>query len=90
MMSICREFLFDRRGIDRVVVGGAKSEWIPFQGCHRDVCLVLFCSSYIAEKCLSWWRTDYMAKQMSPHYWQLFASQQTDQLVLRPLAGTWL
>ena len=31
-----------------------------------------------------------MPMQMNPHYWQLFASQQTDLLLLPPLTGTWL
>ena len=60
--------------------------WL-FQGCHIEVCGVLLCLSYIPVKCLSWLRTDYLIRQMSPHYWQLFASQQTDQLLLPPLTG---
>ena len=27
---------------------------------------------------------------MTPHYWQLFASQQTDLLLLPPFTGTWI
>ena len=57
--------------------------------CHTEVCWVLFCSSFIPVKCLSWWRTDYMHMMMTPRYWQLFASQQTDLLLLPPLTGTW-
>ena len=86
-----REFLSKRR--QRVVIDGATSEWIPIvfgvpQGCGLG--RVLFCSSFIPVKCLSWWRTDYMPMLTTLHYWQLFASQQTDLLLLPPLAGTWL
>ena len=49
-----------------------------FLACHREVCWVLFSSSVIPVKCLSWWRTDYMTMLMTPLYWQLLASQQTD------------
>ena len=35
------------------------------------------------------WREDYMTMEMTPIYWQSFASQQTDQLLLPPLTGTW-
>ena len=90
MLSICREFLSDRR--ERVMVDGATSEWIPIsvQACHRVVCWVIFCLSFILAKCLSRLRTDYMPMQMTPHYWQLLSSQQTDLLLLPPLTGTWL
>ena len=56
----------------------------------NEVCWVLFCSSFKRVKCLSWWRTDYMPMLMTPHYWQLFASQQRDLLLLPPLTGIWL
>ena len=83
-LSICTEFLPNPR--QNVAVDGATGE------CHREVCWVLFCSSYISVKCLSWRRTDYMPKQMTPHSagLQLFASQKTDLLLLPPLPGTWI
>ena len=59
VLSICWEFLSNR--IQRVVVDGATSEWIPIvSGMPQGMCWVLFCSSLIPVKCLSWWRTDYM------------------------------
>ena len=79
MLSICSEFLSNRR--QRVVVDGATvSGSESFLAFHREVCWVLFCSSYITAKCLIWLSTDYMPRQMTPHYWQLFARQQTDLL----------
>ena len=61
------------------------------QACHREVCWLLFCSYYIPAKCLSWWRIDYVPMQMmTPQYWQLFASQQADLLLLPSLTETWL
>ena len=32
---------------------------LSFLACHREMYWVLFCSSLIPVKCLSWWRTDY-------------------------------
>ena len=82
-LSICREFLSNRRL--RVVVDGATCEWIPIvSGVPQLSVWVLFCSSFILAKCLSWSRTDYMPMLMTPYYWQLFASQQTDLLLLPP------
>ena len=69
-----------------LLVSGFQS----FLACHRAVCRVLFNSAFIPMKYLSCWRTDYMPLVMTPHYWQLFASQQTDLLLLPPLTGTWL
>ena len=43
---------------------------------------------YIPAKCFSWLRTDYMTMQMTPHYWQLSSSQQTDLLLLPNIRGT--
>ena len=58
VLSICTEFLSDRR--QRVVVDGAASEWILIiSGCHMEVCWVLFYLLFIPAKCLSWLRTDY-------------------------------
>ena len=59
VLSICREFLSNRR--QRVVVDGATSEWVPIvSGVPQEVYWVLFRSSFTPVKCLSWWRTDYM------------------------------
>ena len=96
VLSICWEFLSNRR--QRVVVVGAnypqlmvdgESESQSFQACHRDVCLILFCSSYIPAK---FWAgsKSYMPMEMTPHYWQLFASQQAYLRLLLPLTRTWL
>ena len=62
MLSIWREFLSNHR--QRVVVDGGSQS---FLACHRDVCWVLFISSFILVKYLSWWRTDYMPMRMTPH-----------------------
>ena len=45
---------------------------------------------YYTVKCLNWWRTDYKPMLMTPHYWQLVVSPQTDLLLLPPLTGNWL
>ena len=45
-------------------------------------------SEYIPAKCVSWLRSVYLPMQMIPHYWQLFASQQTDLLLLHSLMRT--
>ena len=74
-MSICVEFLSDRR--ERVVVDSAASQW--------EVRWVLFHLFYIPAKGLSWLRTDYLPLRMTSHYWQSFASQRTDLLLLRLL-----
>ena len=63
---------------------------IIVSGVQQGVCWVLSWSSIIPVKCLSWWRTDYTPMLMTPHYWQLFASQQTDLLLQPLLTGTWL
>ena len=81
VLSISTEFLSDRR--QRVVVDGDASEWIPIisdvpQGGVLGP-LLLF---YIPAKCLSWLRTDYFPWQVTAHYWQLLAGQQTDLLLL--------
>ena len=89
VLSICKEFLFNRR--QRVVVDGPTlSGSQSFLASHREVGWVLFCSSFIPLKYLSRWRTDYILMLMTPHYWQLFACQQTDLLLLPPLTETWL
>ena len=88
MLSICREFLSDRR--QRVVVDGATSEWISIvsgmpQG---ELCWVLFLYHIYQQNVVSWLRTDYFPMQMTPHHWQLFASKQTDLLLLPTLTRT--
>ena len=90
MLSIFTEFLCDRR--QRVVVDGAArvSGSVQFQACHWKVCWVLFYLFNIPANRLSWLRTDYLPMQMTPRYWQLFASQQTNLLLLPPLTETWL
>ena len=92
VLSICREFLYNCR--QKVVVDGAAvllvRESQLFLACHREVCWVFFCLSFIPVTCLSWWRADYMPLLMTPHYLQYFASQQTDLLLLLPLIWTWL
>ena len=52
-----------------LLVNGSKL----FHACHRVVCWVLLCSSGIRVRYKSWWITDYMHTQMTPHCWQLFA-----------------
>ena len=89
VLSICTVFLSDRR--QRDVVDGDASEWIPIiSGVPQGMCWVLFYLFYKPAKCVSCMRTDYLPMQMTPHYWHLFASQQTDLLLLPALTGTWL
>ena len=68
------------------MVDGAASEWIPIiSGAPQEGCWVgwvLIYLFYKPAKCMSWLRADYFPMQMTPHYWQLFASQQTDLLLL--------
>ena len=81
VLSIHKEFLSNRR--QSVVVDDATSEWTPIiSGMPQGNVLCSFC---IPVKCLSWQRTDYMPILMTPYYWQLFASQQTELLLLPPL-----
>ena len=77
VLSICTEFLSDRR--QGGVVDGATSEWIPIiSGMpQRSVLGPLLFILYTSE-CLSWLRTDILPMQITPRYWQLFASKQTD------------
>ena len=87
VLSICT-ILSDQR--QRVVVDGATSKWIPLiseepQGSELGPLLFILYSSEMFKL-----RTDYLRMQMTPHYWQLFASQQTDLLLLSSLTGTWL
>ena len=84
VLSICTEFLSDRR--QRVMVDGTASEWIPIiSGEPQGSVLGPGLFSSIPAKCLSWLKTDYLSMPMTPHYWQLFACQQTDLLLLLQL-----
>ena len=82
MLSIYREFLSDR--IQRVVVDDASCEWIPITSDvpQGSVLGPLPFIQYTID--LSWLRTHYMPIQITPHYRQLSASQQT-ALLLMPL-----
>ena len=73
------------------MVDGATSEWIPIvsgvlQGSVLDSPLFILYASEMFELVV----TFYISMQMTPHYWQLFANQLTDLLLLPPLTGTWL
>ena len=61
VLSLCRKFFSNHR--QRVVVDGAilASRSQSFLASYIEVWWVLFCSSFIPVKCLSWWRTDYIA-----------------------------
>ena len=91
VLSLCcqfTEFFSDRN--QRVVVAGPASEWIPIiSGMPQESVLGPFLFILYTSE-MSWLRTDYLPIQMTPHCWQLFASQQTDLLLLPPLTGTWL
>ena len=70
VLSICREFC-PFVGRQRVVVVGATSEWIPIvsgmpQECVLDPILFIHYISEILFACNN---------VMTPHYWQLFATQ---------------
>ena len=57
VLSICREFLYNRR--QRVVVDGVTGEWIPIvSGVLQGSVLGPLLSSFIPVKYLSWMRTD--------------------------------
>ena len=76
VLSICKEFLSNHR--QRVVVDGSTSEWIRIvYGMPQESVLGHLLFIPYASECFSWWRTDYMPMLMTPHNWQLFASQQT-------------
>ena len=74
VLSICTELISDRR--QSVVVDGAASEWIPkISDVPQGSVSGLFCLFHIPANCLSKLRTHHLPLQMTPHYWQLFASQ---------------
>ena len=50
-----------------------------FLVCHREVCWVLFCLSFIPVKWLSWWRTDYMPMLITPQYRQALVRKPADR-----------
>ena len=78
----------------RVVVDGATSQWIPIvsavpQGSVLGPLLFILYTSEMFELVEN--RLElYAYMLMTPHYWQLFACQQIDLLLLPPLTGTWL
>ena len=80
-----QEFLSNRR--ERVVVDGATSEWIPIvsglpQGSVLGPHLFILYNSEMIELVED---RLYMPMLMTPYYWQLLASRQTDRLLLPPL-----
>ena len=84
------QFPSDRR--QSVVVDGAASEWITIisvvqQGSVLGPLLFILYTSEMFELVED---RLFTFTQMTPHYWQLFASQQTDLLLLPSLTGTWL
>ena len=88
VLTISREFLSDRW--QRVVVDGATRESIhivsdmPQESVLGPHLFILY-----MNECLSSLRTDYIPIQMTSHFCQLFASQQTDLLLLLPpIMGT--
>ena len=87
VLSICRKFLSDRRQI--IVIDGAASVWIkivsgvPYGSVLGPLLFIIYTSEMfeLVENRL-------LPMQMTPHCWQLFASQQTDLPLLPPLTGT--
>ena len=88
-MSICTEFLSNRR--QRVEVDDSASEWIPIiSGVQQGSVLGPLLFVLYTNEMFQLVKNILFAMQMTPHYWQLFASQQSDLLLLPPLTGTWL
>ena len=87
VLSICTEFLTDKQ---RGVVDGAVSEWIPIISCVPQgsvlgpLLFILYTSEMfeLVENRLFVYADDSIHTQ--------FASQQTHQLLLSPVTGTWL
>ena len=91
VLSICKEFISNRR--QRVVVDSATSEWIPIvsgmpQGSVLGPLLFILFTSEMFDLVED--RLYAYADDSTLLYWQLFASQPTDLLLLPPLTGTWL
>ena len=76
----------------RVAVDGGTSEWIPIVSGVIQVSALgpLLFILYTSEMFELVENRLYAYMLMTPHYWQLFASQQTDLLLLPPLTGTLL
>ena len=88
MLSICRELLSNQ--MELVVVDGALvSGFQLFLACHNEVCWVLFCSSFMPVKCLSWKRTDYMPMLMTPLL-AVVRKPADRPAAAASLTGTWL
>ena len=81
MLSVCTEFLSSTAG--RVYQNNFRHTTRQCVGGSSIFFNML-------SKCLTLLRTDYLPIQMPPRYWQLFAFQQTDLLLLHPLTETWL
>ena len=93
VLSICTEFLSVCR--HRVVGDGPTSEWIPIVSCVPlesvlDPLLFILYTSEMFELVTLHYavcNAYVMPMLITLHYWQLFASQQTDLLLLPPLTG---
>ena len=68
-----------------LLVNGSKL----FLACHREVCCPFLFILYTSEM-FELLENRLYEYADTPHYWQLFASQQRDLLLLPPLTGTWL
>ena len=86
MLSFCREFISDRR--QRVVIDGATIERIPIVSGvpHCSVLGPLLLIRFTREM---FELVENRPAQITPHYWQLFVSLQTDQLLLPPGTEPW-
>ena len=81
VLSISREFLSNRR--QRVVVDGATGEWIPIvSGVPQGSVLGPFLFTLYTSKMFELVENRRHAYADAPHYWLLFASQQTGLLLL--------
>ena len=82
VLSICTEFLSDHR---------QRVDWVD-PNClrHATEKCVGSSSVYCVDTDKLFELVEYLPMWMTPHYWQLFASQQIYLLSLPPLTGTWL